>query len=64
MSTPDITGPCCCGGSPDNPNPDCERCWLVGEVGRLRRDIDMLNHKIGDLADENRNRSDELAREL
>jgi hypothetical protein len=34
-----LTGPCVCGGSPERPNDDCERCELVGLVGELLREV-------------------------
>jgi hypothetical protein len=34
-----LTGPCVCGGSPERPNADCERCELVGLVGKLLREV-------------------------
>jgi hypothetical protein len=34
----DLTAPCVCGGSPERPNADCERCELVGLIAVLLRE--------------------------
>jgi hypothetical protein len=44
-----LTGPCPCGASSDEPNPDCERCELVTLIHWLIVDLyDVRRRRIDD----------------
>lgn len=46
---------CCCGGSTERPNMDCERCVLIADATRLTAELAAANHQLDQIANAQRN---------
>lgn len=47
-----MSEPCVCGGSPAQPNPDCERCQLVARIAQLEAEVERLKEVLQNIANE------------